>query len=374
MKSKKFSLKHVDNVTANKISENYPSDWDMDKVFETSYKKFLESEKSTEENIHISNSETDDTLEFCHTEPVSEKHKAIFIFNKLAAAACFVMIILIFKSLCILPDNIDVNSDDIDKSPVSTYKNDNYSTQNVNTFTTADVTRKTTLSSVTVTESITTAIVTADSVVDTENDISYLTDEPKQTEILTEPEPIYDTEEPVQTTNPPETTSLTETVVSSSVNESEVTTEVNTPNYGHFQVNKGTFAGNIQQTQGYDELVYICEDNSDIEHKEHTIPSEGFTVDYDNSGTNHIEFYETDTEKHYSLFIFPYDSFSLGLNPENNEISYIEINGRPACYHDTFNDIHAPRMLMWDDGCHICMLISAQENYDMMLWIAENLQ
>lgn len=131
MKLKKFLLKNIDDESADIISECYPADWDMDKVFNSSYKKFLMAKKAETENAG-SIDYSDEELQFCPVENIPKKRRiSISALSGLAAAAFVIMIPIMFRSLCIMPGKVDESPEDIDNNhPIFTYENSYTSEQN----------------------------------------------------------------------------------------------------------------------------------------------------------------------------------------------------------------------------------------------------
>lgn len=168
MKSKKFSLKNVNDSVADKISESYPAEWNMDKVFNASYKKFLASEKELNEEIHSAITETDGELEFCRVETVPQKRRiAVLTFRKLATAIMAVMVVVMLRMLYVMPDRIHDSSEDINKLPIITHERNEMSEINTSPATSTvyggsdPVSTSTAASGSVPTETVTTKIVSA---------------------------------------------------------------------------------------------------------------------------------------------------------------------------------------------------------------------
>lgn len=328
MKQKKFSLKNVDSTTADKISESYPAEWDMDKVFNASYNKFLVSEKNADENVHNPSFTAGDTLEVSDVENVQKKRGlAILRSNGAIAAACTIIALIAFGSLYALPNRIDESPEDIDKIVLATHENNN-TLENVTSAAKTEITTQPTPSP-TAAKNVSTASVVSETA-------------PTQTEAIVQTEPVDTTEtEPVETTAA-QTTALPITT------EPAVTTDRTNNPWGYFQ------RYDYYQSKCSD-LKYVRNKDEEEEPLEHTIGIEiaGIELISDSEWTTVWYIKRNEDEGYwYTLVQYKYSIFSTQINAES-EYSYTEINDRPAVWVNI--DLALPA-LYWDDGCHICCL------------------
>lgn len=346
MKLKKFSLKNVDGATADKISENYPAEWDMDKVFNASYEKFLASEKNADENVHNPSFTAGDTLEVSDVENVQKKRGlAIFSSNGAIAAACTVIALIAFGSLYALPNRADESPEDIDKIVFATHENNN-TLECVTSSAKASVTTQTTPSPATA-KSVSTASVVSETA-------------PTQTEAIVQTEPVDTTE-----TEPVETTAVQTTALPVTTEPAATTDRTENP-WGYFQ------RYDYYQSKLSD-LKYVRNKDEEEEPLEHTIGVEiaGIELISDSEWTTVWYIKRNEDEDYwYTLVQYKYSVFSTQIGAES-ECSYIEINDRPAVW---VNIDSASPTLCWDDGCHICRLSGwgGSEEGDFIYSFAKN--
>lgn len=378
MKLKKFSLKNIDSATSDKISESYPAEWDMDEVFNESYRKFLVSEKNAAENVHSQSFAEDDTLEFSNVENVQKKRRiAILRSNKFIAAACTVIALILLGSLYALPDRIDESPVDIDRIALVTHENSNNSFENETSAAGTDVSAQTTPLS-TAADKISTASVASETTPNaetvTENieeDMKDEETEPEAPEASTEADPIQ-TEATMQTT----TTNTTETVPVEStaaqttalpITTEPVTTTDRTENpWGYFKIFDYAY-------EKLSLLKYVRNKDEEEEPLEHIIGVEiaGIELISDSEWTTVWYIKRNEDEDYwYTLVQYKYSTFSAQIGAES-ECSYIEINDRPAVWVSI--DSVLPQ-LYWDDGCHICRLYGPRgpDSIDFIRSFAEN--
>lgn len=346
MKQKKFSLKNVDSTTADKISENYPAEWDMDKVFNASYNKFLASEKNADENVHNQGFTAGDTLEVSDVENVQKKRGiAILRSNGTIVAACAVIALIALGSLYALPNRIDESPEDIDKIVLATHENNN-SLDNMTSATKADVTTQTTPSP-TETKSVSTESVVPETA-------------PIQTAAIVQTESVGTTE-----TEPAETTAAQTTALPVTT-EPAVTTDRTENPWGYFRRYDYEYAA-------FSDIKYVRNKSEEEAPQEHTVGVEIATIE-SVSASEWVNVWYIKRNKDegywYTLVQFKYSIFSSQINAES-ECSYIEINDRPALWVNI--DSEAP-LLFWDDGCHICRLSGPRgsDSVDFIRSFAEN--
>ncbi len=365
MKLRKSFLKNIDNVSAEKISENYPVEWNIDKVFEASYRKYIELKKNTSSEIDLKTAEEGDILEFTETEKVRKLSVfRIFTMNKLIAAACAAAVILLIKMTFIPSKNIDRTPDIIEQNPIASQEKRTTSAKE------KDVHISTVLYS---------NVSSADNTVCTT--VSLKTDVLDKTASNVEvSETNYDEREYSEPTEAPiesEPVDYTETTNTKPLQTTEPTTETATESCGYFKINAGEYTNEQTNIEGFDELTYIRSSNAPVEPKTHVVESESFHVisSSETPACDMLNIEDAENGQIYTLCIFNYEDFRIGFNPElDYELQYLEINGRPACYNENLIDEHAPSNLIWDDGCHVCILNGPSMLYDKMLILAESLK
>lgn len=379
MKRRKSFLKNIDSASADKISENYPAEWNMDKVFESSWKNFLALSKDPESEFDFRMTEVGDTLEFSDTEKIRKKSVFhIFTINKLIAAACVAAIVMLIKMMFIPSQNIDAPPDIIVQNPIASQEKRTTSANEKNVKISTGLHSNAFIAENTVCVTIPLEPIASDNSTATAYETEPLYDE-------AEP-PYYDEEEyPEQTeapiqTNAIETTEATETESPQTTEPTTTTASVEVK--GYFQMNEGNYI--TDNSEKYDELVYVRPDNAPVEKKEHIMDSEEFSVcaenPYDASKPipKNCMYIKAEESGHiYLVYTYDYDEFSMGwsTNPKyKHYFEHFEINGRPALYE---NDRLQPDerydyiMLMWDDGCHISFTFNLAMYYDEMLKLAE---
>lgn len=378
MKLKKFSLKNIDSATSDKISESYPAEWDMDEVFNESYRKFLVSEKNAAENVHSQSFAEDDTLEFCNVENVQKKRSiAILRSNKVIAAACTVFALILLGSLCTLPDRIDESPDDIDRIALATHESSNNPPDDETSESETDVSAQTTLLS-TAADKISTASAVSETTPNaktvTENIEEETQDEetePEAPEASTEAAPIQ-TGEIMQTTTPniTETVSVETTAAQTTAlpitTEPAATTDRTENPWGYFQRYDYDYSA-------LSKLNYVRNKSEEEAPREHTIGVEiaGIESVSESEWVNVWYIRRSGDEGHfYTLVQYKYSVFSTQIFAES-ECSYIEIIDRPAVW---VNIDSASPALCWDDGCHICHLSGpgGPDSIDFIRSFAEN--
>jgi len=374
VKLRKSFLKDIDNVSADKISENYPAEWNMDKVFEASYRKYLELKKNTASEIDLETAVEGDILEFTETENV-RKHPVfrIFTMNKIIAAVCAAAVILIIKMAFIPSKNIEQPPDIIEQNPISSQEK----------RTTSAKEKDVPISAVLYSD-----VSSADNTVCTtaalETDVPAIT-----TSDIEVSETYYDDEEYSEQTEAPIQTDVIETTEAessqttvSTQTESQQTTEIPTTTVspdkgGYFQINKGSYHNDITDIyEDYDELIYVPPLDAPEEKKIHGMDSEKFSIYADNSDYNHSMKIKSEESGHtYLVYTYDYDEFSMGWTPKfKHYFEYFEINGRPALYENDrlqSDEQYDYILLMWDDGCHVSFMFDLQMYYDEMLELAE---
>lgn len=441
MKSKKFSLKDINDEAADRISESYPAEWNMDKVFNASYKKFLASEKNLNEKNNSAIIETDDELEFCHVETVPQKRRiAVLTFRKLATAVLTVLVVVMLRMLYVMPDRIHDSSEEINKLPIITHEGNELSEINSSTATSAVYVESSSVSTSTAASGIVpTETVTTKTVSDPDQDISPTekntvanepgTEDPK---IPTDPPPpLTNTGENKKPLTREEFVELVRTkddftwsdfeqyksenigsgsyilkyeivngggeyffalyLSGDSMTKKPQNIYLEHPNGEKMDIYRfkelllslepiedpGYFQYTTYESEKWDTLQYIRNNDENVVQQEHTFELDGFDfkVNREDEYTKEITVKEIENDQTYSLTMNSYERFLVSLNPKYERIkTELKINGRPGYFIRYADDKMQICMLYWDDGCHICSLTSTIDNYDSMLFIAENLK
>lgn len=366
MNFKKFSLKNADKTTADKILENTPADWDMDKVFNKSYSKFL----AAENKVNRECSESTENAESYPVEVISpERNRFITVFNRAAAVlSCMAVVLLMFRALSSIPDNIIESPDNPDIPPIIADDDKSSPTEKeiVPTETAYAVTKTT---SSAVTEIITVKTTVVEKVTDADTTTYPETDIPDEPETPDIPdEPTY-TEETAPTTTiitiistTPQTIAVTTTGTTATT-----TTESAENAWGYFSFkNQLNFNNNC--------LVYVRSRDDEVHEKEYSVELDGFTVSQtfkDDFGEGY-SLKDDSSEQGYGfqLLIFPYEYFKIDHVMYPDDFTFFEINDKPACS----KIIDGYALLLWDNGYNICRCDGSAEHYDEMLLLAECLE
>ncbi len=371
MSRKKFFLKNIDSESADKISENYPAEWNMDRVFDLSCKKYLALKKNIESKCEHELYEKDEIFEFSDTKKGRDFLSHIFTLNKLIAAVCAAAIIMLAKMVFATPNNINSPPDIIEQNPIASHECRTTSAKENNSFNSTAL-----YSDVFISVDTKSTDVALHGLMNNPTESIEETEE-KFTEIIEETQYQPPEEEHYDKTEETIQSELIETkqteqmaITTQAAQTTEPITTASSEKRGYFHINKGNY---IYNSEEFDELVYIRTDDTPVEKRTHVIDTEEFSVCDDSDSKKKIK--AEKSGQIYLLYTIDYEEFSMNLNPKfDYDIEYFEINGRPAIYK---NDRTQPDeqyeyiMLMWDDGCHISFTFGLQMYYDEMLKLAE---
>lgn len=202
-----------------------------------------------------------------------------------------------------------------------------------------------------------------------ESEDNHLTvTQPQQTEIITDDEPLPPGDEPPVDTIPPVTSACGDDF---SISESiDVCPDVPAVEK-RFELLKNVYDYNGEK---WDQLIFTgADDNTEIH--EHSFEIDGFTLV---SEENNITVLEDSNGINYTIYMYSYDEFKIGLNPKSKSTyKFYEINGKQAvreiCNDDYYIGIeYKPNLVAWDDGCHICFTFVADIYYNQVENLIKN--
>ncbi len=333
-------LHQADDATAGAIMQQYPPQWDMDRIFQKAYQGYLAKKQEQVQTVMPFSSEVTDDAACTEPNGISRNLRRVCGYAGLAAAMLGVFLLVYNVSLLRL--SVDRVPDETAPTIISSFPEETtcestsvsgvvpVSTDVSETETAASGTESSTASTSTentlpppeaiVTEMPETGIVTPDT---TASDISSETD---------------------LTTAPPETT----------------TTETATVTKSHGQFIIEDLTGEAT----YYTIRYARESDAAVEKHEHAFEAEGFTLvrqtEYNEQYDFHSTYYSLEDEngQQYAVHQFQYDYFSSVYNPDSGDLmKQYTLGGKSAIllYQD---DPNALCRLIWDDGCHVCEMYS----------------
>lgn len=375
------SLHRTDESTAHAIMQQYPAQWDMDKIFQKTYQKYLaQTKEKTQEEVFLEN-ECEEALK-CRKE-ISMAHRFRRVGSFACCAAAYIGIFLFVLQMDDTAphtdhspnatNNSDFNILEVDRTEKATTaaSDEQHKTETQMTSTIQTDPPETTITSEAVTTPLESS--TEQSEQDAPNAI-----ETTETTMLPEPLPPESTEmelteptEPVTVpppmeSEPSDTTSFTETIPT----ETETTTTTEAPPmeqaFGYFEVNEPANPGEFYQ------ITYVRENTEPVEEHEHSFAAEGFTVtemrelnpDFDFRSMYYT--IEDENGQHYAVEQMRYAYFGRGFNSTlNYQTKAYEIGGKPVLllYREGEGSVCT---LMWDDGCHVCAMTSQLKDLDKM--------
>ena len=328
------SLHETDEATAHAIMQEHPAQLDTDKLFKTTYQKFI-SLKNEQQEKEMTDSEFTEIFE------CSKEIKATHRFRKVGAyaafaAACIGFYLFIFRMDGMKPP-VDHFPDESNSSDVPQLGGDS------NTETT-----------VTPITSETEPIITT----------TMLIKVPETQQVQTTPaaSEVAQTDS-IETTLPPptevQTTDTTETTTAVTTEPPDLSLQ------GHFVFN-GIDGVTMQ-------ISFVRESTEPIRPMQHSFAAEGFTVtdmqEKDSDEVYHSILYRVEREdgQEYQVRMFSSLRVVYVLEPVGDMMtkSY-EIDGKPSYLVYHADDPDADCVLMWFDGCHICYVNSPLKNLDDM--------
>ncbi len=352
------SLYRTDNATAGVIMQQCPPQWDMDRVFRKAYQGYLAQKQESVQTEMPFCSELTETVEYTTEHRISHRIRRIGGYAGLAAAMLGVFLLVAKVSSLRTPvDNIPGETDHT---------------------TTADSAETTHAAETTFPE--TTVVSGQLMTMTTSAPTETTTAEPHSTETSTQTAGAG-TETAVHVTEPaasgmavPDTTGTSVTTTEMTTESTqETTTETTTapPVIPQGQFVVGEQSGSLYQ------VTYVRENAVPVEEHEHSFAADGFTItgvmeqnpDYDFRSV--IYNLEDAAGQHYMVQQFRYDYFMTSFNPEYYPLTRSYTIGGKSVFLIYQDDPEAVCNLMWDDGCHICMMTSQYKDLAQMELLAQ---
>lgn len=352
-------LHRTDAVTAQNIMEQYPAQWDMDKIFRRTYQKYLAAKQAEMQGAVLNDVATE--LAVCRKQHTNTQR----FWRAGGYAVCVAAYLGIFLFILrtngqpteipeIPPDNREFPHTDSITEPPTTAPVQGTHTQPPTTAQTS-------------TETIVNVVET------TFQTSTELTDAPTE---ATETEPPAQTDAPetqtvpaIEVTDTPETSAVQtepETIPDTTTTTTETTPETTTTAAvsGYFEVDETAPAGQFRNVR------YVRAEDAPVEERVHGFAAEGFTVtrteevngEYDFRSMNY--FIEDTDGQHYMVQQFRYDYFDVSISPTRLWRTY-EIAGKPVIIIYEEND-ESVCTLLWDDGCHVCLMNSQYKDLAKM--------
>lgn len=339
------SLYRTDETTARNIMEHYPPQWNMDRVFQKSYQKYLAQKKEApqEESVVVSEcTEISDCAGAVRTPRRVWRTGSYFIF----AAASVGMFLFLFRVSNTEPPTTrfpDATNESQADPPENDLQGETTAAVQTEYSGTTFITEVTSSPENSAESTSTTAAET----------IAPASTQPAETElpdqttaaVIAETVPLTETAAVPETSS--ETTAFTETETTP---ETTQTTPVTEP-HGYIEV---------AESGGSRQLTYARASDVQLQECEHSFEADGFTltekVEYNAEYEYRSMHYSLIDEngQQYAINQFRYDYFSFSSSDLMREYS---IGGKTA-YLFYQEDPDALCRLIWDDGCHVCVMYS----------------
>lgn len=358
------TLHRTDAVTAQNIMEQYPAQWDMDRVFRKTYQKYLAAKQAEMQGAALTDTAAENAV--CRNQRTNAQR----FWKAGGYAVCAAAYLGIF--LFILRTNgqqgeipkIPQESSDIPHTDTITEPPTTAPVQGTHTQppTAAQTSMETIMDTIETTSQTSTELTDAPTEA-TETEPTAQTDAPE-----TQSEPaieVTDTPETSAVQTEPETTPDTTTATTETTPEATAETTTTAAAAGHFEVDETAPAGQFRNVR------YVRTEDTPVEERVHGFAAEGFTVtrteevngEHDFRSMNYfIE--DTDGQQHYVVQQFRYDYFGVSISPSHLWRTY-EIAGKPVIiiYEENPESLCT---LLWDDGCHVCLMNSQYKDLAKM--------
>lgn len=374
------SLKQVNSDTADKIMRNYPAEFDTDKVFDRSLKKYL-SQKDMQSS--------------------DEKRPFLNFFKRgriVLATTAYIGVFLLIMNIAdkspspvnnspdglINQNMITVQSEpkEIDKIPQKEASSENgeKSSENV-----AKVTKENANSTVASAETSTATEpenqpsdiqIPGDVQIPNDGKIPHDVQIPNNGKIPNDGKIPHNVQPPDTTENPTkpvETSDITipnttMNIPESTVPDDWVASTQPPQSGGYFEVQHGAYDN---YGKAWDRLVFVpADDNVDI--REHSFEVEGFTLISEDL-PYHTYNLKAENGAVFPIYRYPYEHFIIGLNPEiERTYQFSEIDGKEV-FREFLDKQGALELTAWNDGCHVCFMFATREDYDTVEYLIRNL-
>lgn len=350
------TLQHMDDADAGALMEQYPPDWDQERVFRKAYAQYRSMQESGAEGVDAAVSATEPARE----RPVSR----MLLYGSFAmAAAVCIGVFAGLVHLAKLPPPDDLHKQELTETGTSSTQATTIPTEQTTPQTSVQTSPSThpnaadppafTVTSVTTVQASTTTVTTT---------------------VL----PESTTLSPETTALPPETEAPVPTEPVTEVQPSETAPPEPEPPQvsGHFEVLE-------PDASGMSTLRYVPDMSEPVTELVHTFEAEGFTIlSRETFNTQHdywsVMFQIRDDDgQHYLVQQFRYPSmYGMEYHTKQFDANYYltkeyDLGGKPAflLYRD---DPDSVCTLIWDDGCHICEMNSQVKDLAKMELLANS--
>ncbi len=335
------SLHRTNDAAAQAIMQQYPPQWDMERVFQKAYQGYLAQKNDSLQATVPFSSEVTEMVEYTPENSLSSRIRRFSGYAGIAAAMVGVFLLIAKTNSLHTP---------IDQIPDVT----NPSTT---TETTAEAMQETTYESIGQSGFI--PVFTEGSAEET----TASTMESTAMETLPTQTAAIVTESPVSGTAAPDSTetamtTTTETTTESTTGTTTTETTPTTESHGKFIIEDPTDASSSYT------IRYARESDVPVEKHEHSFAADGFTLtkqtEYNEEYEFHSTYYSLEDEngQKYAINQFQYDYFSSTYNPDSGELMKQYMIGDKSAILIYQEDPNALCFLIWDDGCHVCMMYS----------------
>lgn len=335
------SLHRTNDTTAQAIMQQYPPQWDMERVFQKAYQGYLAQKEETLQGAVPFSSEVTETVEYTPENQLSRRIRRFSGYAGIAAAMVGVFLLIAKTNSLHTP---------VDRIPDET----NLATT---AETTAEGMQETTFESSG--ESGFVPVFTEGFTAETTASIAESTN----TETFSTQTDAIVTEVPASGTAAPDSTetAVTTTMNTTSESATETTTTETTPaaqSHGQFIIEDPTSAASSYT------IRYARESDVPVEKHDHAFEADGFTLtqrtEYNEEYDFHSTYYslQDGNGQNYAINQFQYDYFSTTYNPGSGDLMKQYTIGGKSVILLYQEDPGALCRLIWDDGCHVCVMYS----------------
>lgn len=330
------SLYRTNDATAQAIMQQYPPQWDMERVFRKAYQGYLAQEEETLQRAVPFSSEVTETVEYTPENHLSGRIRRFSGYAGIAAAMVGVFLLIAGTNSPHTP--VDQIPDETDLTTA--------------TETTAEAVPETTFESTG--ESAFVPVFTEGFTAETTASTMESTD----TETISTQTEAIMTEIPASGTAGSDTTETAAATTTETTSASTTETTPATQSHGQFIIEDPTNAAASYT------IRYARESDVPVEKHEHTFEADGFTLtqrtEYNEEYDFHSTYYslQDGNGQNYAVNQFQYDYFSTTCNPDSGELMKQYTIGGKFVILLYQEDPGALCRLIWDDGCHVCVMYS----------------
>lgn len=344
----------TDDATAGILMQQYPAQWDMDRVFQKAYQGYLLQKGESRQNGLQFDSEFSETAECATENGISHKIRRVGGYAALAAVTIGVFL-FVFRVSSLRPPT--------DKIPDGN-ENNSIATTEFAPDETTDTAEETLPQTTALSEddpALTTALTSETTASGeerpTETTSSTVGTETSVVGIVIE-STLPQTVETVIPGNTETSAAATETTTTESTQETTTTTETTALPKGYFEVQGPSNPGEFFTVR------YNRESNTPVEEHNHSFAAEGFWITDEqvwNPGYDYrsvVYKLEDAAGQHYMVRQCRYDYFMPSFNPEYYPLTKSYTIGGRTVFLVYQEDPDSVCSLMWDDGCHVCEINS----------------